>query len=93
MQHPAPIHQTIAERAYALWQQAGQPGGRDEEFWLQAEAELTATSKPSATPLNPAPANPAPPQATLPHQVPPAIATTVKPPGRRPARQRLPKRA
>jgi hypothetical protein len=30
----------IARRAYELWQQAGEPKGRDEEFYLQAEREL-----------------------------------------------------
>ena len=30
----------IARRAYELWQQAGQPKDRDEEFYLQAEREL-----------------------------------------------------
>jgi hypothetical protein len=32
----------IAEKAYELWGAAGHPGGRDLEFWLQAEAELEA---------------------------------------------------
>jgi Protein of unknown function (DUF2934) len=32
-------HETRA-RAYALWEQAGRPSGRDEQFWLQAEREL-----------------------------------------------------
>lgn len=31
--------QAIRERAYALWQQAGSPEGREEEFWHLAEAE------------------------------------------------------
>ncbi len=30
----------IAERAYALWESAGYPEGRDQEFWYAAEAEL-----------------------------------------------------
>ncbi len=30
----------ITRRAYELWQQAGEPKGRDEEFYLQAEREL-----------------------------------------------------
>ena len=30
----------VARRAYELWQQAGEPKGRDEEFHLQAEREL-----------------------------------------------------
>ena len=27
-------------RAYRLWEQAGKPSGRDQEFWLAAEREL-----------------------------------------------------
>jgi hypothetical protein len=30
----------IGRRAYELWQQAGEPQGRDQEFYLQAEREL-----------------------------------------------------
>ena len=30
----------VAQRAYQLWVAAGQPFGRDLEYWLQAEAEL-----------------------------------------------------
>jgi hypothetical protein len=30
----------IAERAHSIWQREGQPGGRDQEFWFRAEAEL-----------------------------------------------------
>jgi len=29
----------IRRRAYQLWQEAGQPEGRDKEFWDQAESE------------------------------------------------------
>ena len=39
-----------AERAYALWEEAGRPDGREREFWSRAEAELAAegeTAKPS----------------------------------------------
>jgi hypothetical protein len=32
----------IRERARELWEQHGQPAGRDEEFWLRAEAEIDA---------------------------------------------------
>jgi Protein of unknown function (DUF2934) len=38
MTKPARIE--IVRRAYALWQQAGEPKGRDWEFYLQAEKEL-----------------------------------------------------
>jgi hypothetical protein len=30
----------VSHRAFELWQQAGQPQGRDLEHWLQAEEEL-----------------------------------------------------
>jgi hypothetical protein len=30
----------IRARAHALWEAAGQPHGRHDEFWLQAEREL-----------------------------------------------------
>jgi len=39
-----PTHQDIALRAYVLFEQAGCPGGRDVEFWLEAERQLTATA-------------------------------------------------
>jgi 2,3-bisphosphoglycerate-independent phosphoglycerate mutase len=32
-------------RAYELWEQAGKPPGRDEEFWLTAERELNDKRK------------------------------------------------
>jgi hypothetical protein len=38
MGKPAQID--IVRRAYQLWQQAGEPEGKDQEFYLQAEREL-----------------------------------------------------
>jgi Protein of unknown function (DUF2934). len=38
MGRPAGIE--IVRRAYELWEQAGKPDGRDQEFYLQAEREL-----------------------------------------------------
>ena len=35
-----PKEMDIVRRAYELWQQAGEPQGRDQEFYLQAETEL-----------------------------------------------------
>lgn len=32
----------IRDRAFQLWDQAGQPEGREQEFWYQAERELAA---------------------------------------------------
>jgi hypothetical protein len=48
----------IARRAYELWQQAGQPKDRDEEFYLQAERELNdAPAEAVATPIPPSPSS------------------------------------
>jgi hypothetical protein len=33
-------HDRIAQRAYKLWEEAGQPEGTPERFWFQAEREL-----------------------------------------------------
>src|SRR6266478_2540785 len=38
MQKPAEID--IVRRAYELWEQAGEPDGRDQEFYHQAEKEM-----------------------------------------------------
>src|SRR5664280_605319 len=41
------IQELVRERAYELWQQAGGPEGRSDEFWFAAEHELedeTATT-------------------------------------------------
>lgn len=37
---PSPEVQRIRERAHELWEKAGKPPGRHEEFWHQAEAEV-----------------------------------------------------
>jgi hypothetical protein len=37
----AATHQSIEIRAYELWEQAGRPFGRAEEFWFIASTELT----------------------------------------------------
>jgi len=39
----------IVRRAYELWEQAGKPDGRDQEFYHQAERELTEAAVPDAT--------------------------------------------
>ena len=33
--------QAISTRAHELWEQNGRPSGRDLEFWLQAESEIS----------------------------------------------------
>ncbi len=35
-----PTEEQIKVRAHELWEQAGKPHGREEEFWHQAEKEL-----------------------------------------------------
>jgi hypothetical protein len=37
-----PSKEQIIHRAYELWEQAGKPEGRDQEFYHQAEKELQA---------------------------------------------------
>jgi hypothetical protein len=39
--------QRIRERAHQLWQEAGEPEGRDEEFYYLAEQELRKAAKSS----------------------------------------------
>lgn len=41
--------QTLAARAYAIWESEGRPHGRDVEHWKQAEAETTAPRARRAT--------------------------------------------
>ena len=41
-----PRREAIATRAYLLWEQTGRAGGRDDEFWLKAEAELSVKPSP-----------------------------------------------
>lgn len=42
-----PAHETIAQRAYELWEQDGRQTGQDAKYWLQAENELRHTSEPT----------------------------------------------
>ena len=36
-----PKEERVRARAGRLWNEAGQPAGRDEEFWHRAEREIT----------------------------------------------------
>ena len=45
----------LTRRAYELWQQAGEPKGRDEEFYRQAAQELNEGANQSNKGKNPAP--------------------------------------
>lgn len=38
----------IVRRAYELWEQAGKPDGQDQEFYHQAERELTEAAAAAA---------------------------------------------
>jgi hypothetical protein len=42
-----PSHQQIRARAHQLWEQAGKPQDRDDEFWHAAEQELRNADKSS----------------------------------------------
>jgi len=42
-----PSDKEIAAKAYKLWEQAGQPDGKEEEFWHLAEQELLNEDKSS----------------------------------------------
>jgi hypothetical protein len=37
--------QRVRERAHQLWQQAGEPEGKDEQFWHEAEAQIEAEDR------------------------------------------------
>jgi hypothetical protein len=41
-----PNRKAVINRAYELWEQAGKPAGRDQEFYHQAEQELRETDDP-----------------------------------------------
>ena len=49
-----PTKEQVIHRAYELWEQAGKPEGRDQEFYHQAEQELrdADNSSPLRTPDN-----------------------------------------
>jgi DUF2934 family protein len=40
-----PVDDRIRERAHQLWQQAGCPAGRQDEFWYQAERDVREMSE------------------------------------------------
>jgi hypothetical protein len=35
-----PTEEQIRKRAFELWERAGKPEGREDEFWQQAQREL-----------------------------------------------------
>ncbi|MGY8679392.1 DUF2934 domain-containing protein [Bradyrhizobium sp. UFLA05-153] len=40
-----PTEEQIRKRAFELWEQAGKPEGREDEFWQQAQRELQSTEQ------------------------------------------------
>jgi hypothetical protein len=60
------LRRVIEERAHALWEAAGRPEGRAEEFWLLAEQETLTQSV----------AGEEDPYVALDHEEPGAFATT-----------------
>lgn len=38
------LRKAVEQRAYALWEAAGRPEGRELEFWTQAEEEIGGLS-------------------------------------------------
>ena len=58
MAQPAITQEQIQESAYLMWLDAGQPEGRDQDFWFAAEAALTPANAKKA------PAKKAAPKAT-----------------------------
>ena len=38
-------HEQVARRAEQLWRERGQPSGRDEQIWFEAEAALKAEAE------------------------------------------------
>jgi hypothetical protein len=42
---PKPIEEHISIRAHELWERAGSPEGREDEFWHRAEKELQETDE------------------------------------------------
>ena len=44
---PEPTKKEIEARAYQLWEKAGQPEGREDEFWHLAQQELRNEDKSS----------------------------------------------
>ena len=45
-----PARMEVVRRAYELWEKAGKPEGRDQEFYHQAERELEREPEDPETP-------------------------------------------
>lgn len=51
-----PEPDSVAERAYSIWEEEGRPHGRDHAHWHRAERELTGNGKDASATLTEAPA-------------------------------------
>lgn len=72
----------IKDIAYQLWQDAGSPHGRDQEFWFAAEARVKPAkpaAKPKAAPKPKAEAKPAKPKAEAKPKAPAKAKAPAKP--------------
>lgn len=47
-----PSHEEIQALAHRLWEMAGRPEGRDDEFWERAELQLAEEAEDDATEEN-----------------------------------------
>jgi hypothetical protein len=45
-----PTREQVIHRAYQLWEQAGKPDGRDQEFYHEAERQLADAQEPEKAP-------------------------------------------
>jgi hypothetical protein len=60
------IHENdIRDRAYALWVDQGSPEGREQEFWYQAERELSEEAALDMSEASAEVTQPTPPAGTL----------------------------
>ncbi len=48
-----PSEEQIRARAHQLWEAAGRPEDREQEFWYQAERELKGTADETGSPTAP----------------------------------------
>lgn len=77
------LEQRIRDRAYAIWQEEGEPSGRAEEHWAKARAELMP-AKPSKAAGAKKPKAPAEPKSA-PKKAATGKATAKKPAAKPPA--------
>lgn len=79
-----PNHDEIALCAFLIWEKEGRQPGREQTYWLQAEAQLRQTRQQQAELAAAQSARPWPPQATAAPKV--ATARALKPAAPKPTR-------